>query len=488
MGGDGAPFGKEDTACAWLVSFLNRGKHVLSSNENFTIFGANCSEDSVVVRRYVSYLFKEISVMEKQSYSIGNREIRFKFSEFPNDLKMLAFLAGELPVSPRFFSTFANVSTGDYDDPKGTFGKGNQHKWQPWPYSSRLKVSKEVKKVKEKVERQNIAAKTKRKKVTDFIASQKSRQEFEPLIGGFIDRVHVEPLHPKNNACQQLFKEILYESIGKSGLPATVIQFDSVPVASPFKKLVHSLEKRGLTRLANRVKRWFNETSGAGVDFQYRFTGQDSRLFLKNFMHLIDALKKSSDSAHQTFLLHVFAYTGIQLRQSVSLFCRVVNVNSQDLVSLKKSCLNFFRAKALFSTVTPTTWTFGHIIPAHAQDVFEKYGLGLNSVSMEGREAKHIAISRYNQNTNFHGRWAQIFRHEFVQLIWLRAKGFFLEENNAYKETYIPLGVSSGETCFCGFDLPQNDQKCIYCLHKYRKEIETSVLLGEVSKNIKSLL
>lgn len=39
---------------------------------------------------------------------------------------------------------------------RGTFGKGNQHKWQPWHYRSRLKVSKEVKKAKEKVERQNI--------------------------------------------------------------------------------------------------------------------------------------------------------------------------------------------------------------------------------------------------------------------------------------------------------------------------------------------
>ena len=140
-------------------------------------------------------------------------------------------------------------------------------------------------------------------------------------------------------------------------------------------------------------------------------------------MRLIDALEKSSDSAYQTFLLHVFAYTGIQLRQSVFLFCRVVNVNSQDLVSLKKSCLSFFQAKALFSTVTPTTWTFGHIIPAHAQ-----YGLGLNSISMEGQEVKHIAMSQYNRNTNFHGRWAQIFRYEFVQLIWLRTKGFFGRE------------------------------------------------------------
>ena len=26
LGGDGAPFGKDDSACCWLVSFLNRGK------------------------------------------------------------------------------------------------------------------------------------------------------------------------------------------------------------------------------------------------------------------------------------------------------------------------------------------------------------------------------------------------------------------------------------------------------------------------------
>lgn len=77
-----------------------------------------------MVRRYVSYLLKEMLVVEKKNYSISGREIRFKFSEFPNDLKMLAFLAGELPVSAKFFSTFGNVSTGDYDDPKGDIWKG----------------------------------------------------------------------------------------------------------------------------------------------------------------------------------------------------------------------------------------------------------------------------------------------------------------------------------------------------------------------------
>ena len=38
------------------------------------------------------------------------------FSEFPNDLKMMAFLAGELSVSTKYFSTFANVNTDNCDD------------------------------------------------------------------------------------------------------------------------------------------------------------------------------------------------------------------------------------------------------------------------------------------------------------------------------------------------------------------------------------
>ena len=47
LGSDGAPFGKYDTACAWLVRFLNLGKGILSSNENYLLFGANCSENLI---------------------------------------------------------------------------------------------------------------------------------------------------------------------------------------------------------------------------------------------------------------------------------------------------------------------------------------------------------------------------------------------------------------------------------------------------------
>lgn len=112
-------------------------------------------------------------------------------------------------------------------------------------------------------------------------------------------------------------------------------------------------------RLAKKVIRWFNENKDL-AQFQYRFTGQDSRLFLQNFMFIIDSIKQAHDSEKQTFSLHVFAYMSLQSRQIVSLFCRVVNVSQENIAELKQSCTNFFRCSSLFSTVTPTTWTVGH--------------------------------------------------------------------------------------------------------------------------------
>ena len=43
--GDGCPFGKNETACSFLISFLNTGKRVASSSDNVLIFGANCERN-----------------------------------------------------------------------------------------------------------------------------------------------------------------------------------------------------------------------------------------------------------------------------------------------------------------------------------------------------------------------------------------------------------------------------------------------------------
>ncbi|XP_046841747.1 uncharacterized protein LOC124435823 isoform X3 [Xenia sp. Carnegie-2017] len=42
IGGDEAPFGRDDSACSWLVSFLYIGHGVSSRNENFLLSTENC--------------------------------------------------------------------------------------------------------------------------------------------------------------------------------------------------------------------------------------------------------------------------------------------------------------------------------------------------------------------------------------------------------------------------------------------------------------
>ena len=53
-------------------------------------------------------------------------------------------------------------------------------------------------------------------------------------------------------------------------------------------------------RLTKKVIRWFNGNKDLAC-FQYRFTGQDSHLFLQNFMFIIDSIKQAHDSEKQTF-------------------------------------------------------------------------------------------------------------------------------------------------------------------------------------------
>ena len=273
LGGDGAPFGKDDTACSWLVSFLNIGHHVLSRNENFLLFGANCSENSLPVKRFIAKLMTDIDHIQKKSYTLSCKEepvqVKFVITELPNDMKMLAFLAGELTNSATYFSTFADVSKDNIVNCKGTFGPEPADTWKPWLYAKRVKDAEAVKKFKKKLN-PNASSKTNRNKTTTFIANKKSRQEFIPLVGDLISKAHIEPLHLKNNACALAHRFLLKLAISWSNLSTSISSFSQVPQQSLFFKYVDTLKSKcGLNRLAKRIIRWFDDTGANGKDFDY---------------------------------------------------------------------------------------------------------------------------------------------------------------------------------------------------------------------------
>ena len=178
-------------------------------------------------------------------------------------------------------------------DTTKTFGPEHHNDFRPWAYNQKSSVAKKLLISKRKLEKQKLAAQTKRSNVTSFITSNKSRQKFELLIGKLIEKAHADPLHLKNNACQLIYKMMLHGATKKSSLGSNVTNFSGVPKNSSFCKFVHALKsKRQLSRLANKVIRWFNKLKQMEKILNiYQFTGRDSRMCLHHFMHLVASLE-----------------------------------------------------------------------------------------------------------------------------------------------------------------------------------------------------
>ena len=258
-----------------------------------------------------------------------------------------------------------------------------------------------------------------------------------------------------------------------SKLSSSITCFDKVPHTSPFFLYIDTLRSQcHLSRVANEVQKWFNDTNGKSKDFDYRFTGKHSHLFLHNFMFLIDVLEQlSTDVEKKVFYIH--AYLCLCLRECVSLFCRVTISNEQ--VSRLHEVCTFFPGYFLFFNINSTIWMLGYVVPWHTREMKGKYGFGLGLNSMEGRQAKHIAISQYARNTAYCQRWEQIFRHEYIWLNWLHEKGYRTSNVTPSTLSYIPARVKENGFCSCGLSKLETDDKWRFCNHNYRKKIEVSI-------------
>jgi len=236
-----------------------------------------------------------------------------------------------------------------------------------------------------------------------------------------------------------------------------------------------------LSRLAKQIVRWFNNFRNNEKSFEYRFTGRDSRGLLHNFMFLIAAVEPFACRGSKVeFMLHVIACYCQTLRDCVSHFSRI-EITDEQVSQLEQLCNQYNRLNLMYFQHHPTAWTLSHIIPAHTKDMKGKYGMGLGLNSMEGREAKHIFIARYNFNTNYQSRWEQIFRHEFISLVWLRERGCNISKANSSSLSYIPKRASQNpKYCYCGFHKAPTASKCNFCLHPLRVSISTSLRTGKV--------
>lgn len=487
IGADGAPFGKDDEATAWLLSFLNSGERIASVNENFILCGANCSESHPAMLRYAEKLISDLTSIEKSTYILPGSKTKVKFSVelVPSDMKWVSTFSGELSNAAHYFSPFGNVSEDDKCIVNGSLGPGDDCTWKPWVYAERLAVASKVNAKKEELAQSKLAESTKRTKLLAYIKSLKSRQEFVPYLQQLVDKVYAEPLHCANNAWQQLHEIMLSHANDKSGLPSTFTDPSKLPEC-PLASHLATLKEIRASRLYKKVRKWISQ--GRKGSLSYRFTGKETKLLSQKFMCLVKAISSQQDTPLQCLMVNTFAFVGLQLRNATSRFTRIC-IDATVLQELKNSCRNYFNAcSILLDKVTPTVWTVGYAIPFHAELLFKKFGFGLGINSMQGREAKHIRISQFSKHATLTTRWTSVLKHDYVTSVWLRKQDPSTVEYHKCKEIYEPKETNAHGFCCCGQQTKPGSHKCELCSSDIFSAIERTATSGRLDPEISCIL
>ena len=476
FGGDGAPI----SGCVFLVSFLNVGKRIASSKENFLIFGANVEEDSPVVRQFVFKTISDMRYLESKVFNVDINgavmKVEFKLSELPNDMKMLAFLGGELSNSATYFTTFADVYQSGSNDVNKTFGLSQTSDWKPFSYKKRVSDSKLVDKKKSELEKSKAGVKTKRSNLTTYISNTlKSRQEFIPLVGEYIGIAKSEPLHLKNNVTKELFMKLFRIVISNSNLK-NIHVFSEAPSDSLFSKLIDFLRtKMGCNFLSKKLITWFNESSltKGEKQFTFRFRGKESFAYMKHFPTLISMVLGSIINNESKLKLHQLFFCSLFYRRVINYSVRIDDYDTVMQNELEKNASCLYKACCLFyPRISVSLWVLSNALPVHASETYRLYGYGIGCNTMEAREQKHQQIAKYSENTTVQNRWSQIFRHEYIQLIYLRENGYDTRRYRKRSTKYIP-DFSNHQCKQCGLDLFNG--KCPLCGSEYFIEFSKKV-------------
>ena len=156
IGGDEAPL----SGTTFLLSFINSGRRICSSYDNFLIFGGNVKENGEVVRRYLKRLHDDIQYLESKLFEINvdgiSIKVEFRLELVPNDMKMMCFISGELSNAAFYFSSFAKVTKENCYDFSCRFNGKHKKDWQPFSYQKRLEDVQRVEKKKQQLAQKGL--------------------------------------------------------------------------------------------------------------------------------------------------------------------------------------------------------------------------------------------------------------------------------------------------------------------------------------------
>ena len=291
----------------------------------------------------------------------------------------------------------------------------------------------------------------------------KTRQGFVPLVLEYIKFAKADPLHLKNNFVKVQFNKLLQLVVKESIVANGVKAYKDLDEDNLFVFLVRFVRRSmKCGTLSKKLIKFFESDPKikSNKSFDFRFRGRESFKFLQYFPILIDELKRRvPPSSHP--ILEVVFYQTLLLRKLVSLSVRIEEISSEDTQEMTKIGRQLPKVCCYYDTdITPSMWTFCNVAPVHCKELLELTGFGLGINTMEGREQKHQQLSKYSAKTTFQDRWPQIFRHEFIDNIYLKEKGFDTVKYRKRGKKYVP-SPGPGQCVNCCLALC--DDSCAWC-------------------------
>lgn len=325
-------------------------------------------------------------------FTVKNSQVKFTFKLLPTDMKWLGKFSGELSNAATYPNLSANVTHKGLSEREHTLDAGAQDHFKPWSYHFRIQVAEKVKQFEKTQPKPTNASQTQtfRTNVCKCIADLKSRQEFEPILGPFVQNAKCDSLHVGNNCWGHWHKKLFTKVITNAKVGTNVKSVFHLPETNPLRTYLKTLRfKMKCKKMHNKIIRWFKEKR-KDCDFEFRFTGEETKKFCNGFMYLIEDLvgEDSDIEKPQNLFAPSMARMGLYLRNGLSLAVRISDINNKDLPKLEEDCRLYFNVASMFHS-NVSVWTIGHCVPFHTGQLMEDLGVGLGINSMQGREAKH---------------------------------------------------------------------------------------------------
>lgn len=140
-------------------------------------------------------------------------------------------------------------------------------------------------------------------------------------------------------------------------------------------------------------------------------------------MILIKVISCDEDDFINRLQFCVFVYVGLQLRDFVSRFSRVI-VDKIVVGEFSEFCRKYFNVSVMFlNNVIFIVWIIGYVVLYYVGLFYKMFflGLGIN----KGREAKYVRIFQYVKYVILSIRCRFVMRYDYVIAVWLRKFEFF---------------------------------------------------------------